>query len=148
MRLGRSFGRSPGHSLQPLTDRSSVPHIPILPVRWAAVTGVHTEGVRTLASDVAPGHGLVLIGPPGIGKTTLARGIVKELESSHRVQYVRGSRSALGVPLGAYEAVLPPGVEHARAAITYIRDEAARGAKPVLLVVDDAHDLDDASAFV
>jgi hypothetical protein len=43
---------------------------------------------------------------------------------------------------------LPPGVEHARAAITYVRDEAARGAKPVLLVVDDAHDLDDASAFV
>jgi DNA-binding NarL/FixJ family response regulator len=114
----------------------------------AAVTGQHSHGVSGLAADVAPSHGLVLIGPAGIGKTTLARAIVDTLAKSHHVQHVRGSRSALNVPLGAYEAVLPPGVQHARAAITYIRDEAARDPKPALLVVDDAHDLDEASAFV
>ncbi len=112
------------------------------------MTGLDTDGAAALAADLQPRHGLVLVGPAGIGKTTLARAIVDVLAATHHVQRVRGSRSALDVPLGAYEAVLPPGVQQARAAIAYIRDEAERDEKPALLVVDDAHDLDDASAFV
>src|SRR5262245_15992895 len=68
------------------------------------------------ADDIAPRRGLALVGPAGIGKTTLAPNLVADLEPTHRVLVVRGSRSALDVGLGEYEAVLPPSVQQTRAA--------------------------------
>jgi DNA-binding CsgD family transcriptional regulator len=116
-----------------------------MPLEFAVMRDPRAAEAERLAAEVRAGHSLVLVGPAGIGKTSLTRAIAEELEPDGPVVAVRGCRSALDVPLGAYEAVLPPGVQHAREAIAYLRDRLSAG---TTVIVDDAHDLDDASAFV
>lgn len=94
---------------------------------------------------------VVLVGAPGIGKTRL----LVEAEALGRAagfdtERVTATRAASTIPFGAVAQLLPP----ARAAVEradLLRQvgqhlEARGGARPVLLLVDDAHLLDDASA--
>ncbi|MDQ1398053.1 MAG: hypothetical protein QOG64_3312 [Acidimicrobiaceae bacterium] len=96
--------------------------------------------------------GAVLAGPPGVGKTRLA-GACVALAERHGLATAQAhaTRSAISTPLGALAPLLPElgaatGAEldllqQARRALA---DRAA--GRPLLLVVDDGHTLDDASA--
>jgi DNA-binding NarL/FixJ family response regulator len=96
--------------------------------------------------------GVVVSGEPGVGKTRLTGEIAEVAASSgHAVQWIRATRSAASIPLGAFAALLPP----LAGAVTGTAELLARARHAVLaragesrmvLCVDDAHLLDDASA--
>jgi len=94
--------------------------------------------------------GVLLAGAAGVGKTRLAQEIAKHpAAGTSAVVWVRASASAGSIPLGAFAAVLeedfdragPQLLTAARAALV-----RAAGGRPLVLAVDDAHLLDDASA--
>ncbi len=93
---------------------------------------------------------------PGIGKTSLTEAIIERLAGDLNIVQIHGSSALAVVPFGvltpytgeltAEESVSPVAV--LRSMWTYFEKlKAGRGA-PVLLVVDDAHHLDEASAGV
>ena len=95
----------------------------------------------------------VLAGPAGVGKSRLAAEACRLAEESKIASArVVASRAAARMPLGALAPLLPPldsadpGVDLLRQASAALRDRAGGG--PLLLVVDDAHNLDDASAVL
>lgn len=96
--------------------------------------------------------GLVLSGPAGVGKTRLAAECATIAERvGFRCTRVLATRAAAGVPLGALSALLPSDAERPSRPgnwLGWAADAIARGSGPLLLVVDDAHLLDDASATV
>jgi len=96
--------------------------------------------------------GLVVSGEPGVGKTRLANEIAEDAAASgFAVQWVRATRSAASIPLGAFAALLPPlhgavsGPAELLARARHAVVGQAGGAR-MLLCVDDAHLLDEASA--
>ena len=94
------------------------------------------------------GEGIALVGPAGIGKSVMADDLAVALAGTHHVVRVQGRRSALDIPMGAFEAVLPPGIDQVRVALTRVRDQLQASGRPGLLVVDDADSLDETSAFM
>jgi DNA-binding CsgD family transcriptional regulator len=98
--------------------------------------------------------GVVLVGPAGVGKTRLAK---ETLELGQQRGWATalavGSRAAADIPLGALAALLPPAPEGAEPGLAMLQHAqeglgALAGDRSLLLVVDDAHNLDDASALV
>ncbi len=98
--------------------------------------------------------GVVLVGPAGVGKTRLAKECLTAGEAAgYATALAVASRSAAGIPLGALAALLPAMPEAAASGVgllQYAQEGLARlaGDRPLLLVVDDAHNLDDASAVL
>jgi DNA-binding NarL/FixJ family response regulator len=97
--------------------------------------------------------GVVIMGAGGVGKTRLAREIAQNAPPADTSIWVSGTRSAGGVPFGAFAHLLPafdaPG--HDRLAVMMLARRAllqAAAGTSQLLVVDDAHLLDDASAVL
>ncbi|VXC61442.1 Regulatory protein, luxR family [Arthrobacter sp. 9AX] len=97
-----------------------------------------------------------LMAGPGIGKTSLTEAIAERLAGELNILQIHGSSALAAVPFGvltpytgdltAEESVSPVAV--LRSMWTYFEKlKAGRGA-PVLLVLDDAHHLDEASAGV
>lgn len=88
--------------------------------------------------------GIVVVGEAGVGKTTLARQVTESLPN--RVQWVAGTASSRGIPLGAFVHLV--GAATIRDPVAFLA--AARDALTVehdtVLVVDDAHLLDELSA--
>ena len=109
------------------------------------------ELARGWLSDRAAG-GLVIAAEPGVGKTRLAGEIADVAAASgYVVQWVRATRAAAAIPLGAFAALLPPlGGSISGAAELLARARHALAARAgderMLLCVDDGHLLDDASA--
>lgn len=93
---------------------------------------------------------------PGIGKTSLTEAISDRLSEDLNILQIHGSSALAAVPFGvltpytgelsAEESVSPVAV--LRSMWTYFEKLKAGRSAPVLLVVDDAHHLDDASAGV
>jgi DNA-binding CsgD family transcriptional regulator len=95
----------------------------------------------------------VLAGSAGVGKTRLASEVARAAASmGHATAQVVATRAASSVPFGAFAPLMPEiGGTSAgllgllRQATDAIVERAGRG-RPLLLVVDDAHLLDDGSA--
>lgn len=98
--------------------------------------------------------GLVLVGPAGVGKTRLAKEcLAVGEEAGYATALAVASRSAAGIPLGVLATLLPAMPEAAASGVgllQYAQEGLAElaGDRPLLLVVDDAHNLDDASAVL
>ena len=93
--------------------------------------------------------GVVVAGPAGVGKTRLAAEAGRVAESQGgAVEWVRATRSAASIPLGAFAGLLPPGPPDGAALLALARQalvERAAGRR-LVLCVDDAHLLDPGSA--
>lgn len=96
--------------------------------------------------------GLLLAGPAGVGKTRLASECAAIAERvGFRCARVLATRAAADVPLGALAPLLPADSRASGPRGNWLRaaaDAIAGGSGPLLLVVDDAHLLDNASATV
>ncbi|MFC5065774.1 LuxR C-terminal-related transcriptional regulator [Actinomycetospora atypica] len=111
---------------------------------WPFTAREH-ELAAALAALDAPGT-VVLGGPAGVGKSRLAREIARRAGSD--VGIVRATASAQEVPLGALaDVVSVAGPDGAPPDLADLR-EAVRALAHDLLVVDDAHLLDEVSAAV
>lgn len=109
---------------------------PVLGEQWQLVERQHL--LEVIERDAGRGGGIVLCGPPGVGKTRLAREALARLKNAGRpVQRVAATRATSAIPFGAVSHLLPKDG----------RDlpEAPHG---LVVAVDDAHMLDDASAAV
>ncbi|MFJ6027582.1 LuxR C-terminal-related transcriptional regulator [Pseudarthrobacter sp. NPDC092424] len=101
-------------------------------------------------------HAAFIMAGPGVGKSSLADAVAERLEGELTVVRVHGSAALSSVPFGvltpytgeltAEESVSPVAV--LRSIWSYFEELRAGGSAPVLLVLDDAHYLDEASAAV
>jgi ATP/maltotriose-dependent transcriptional regulator MalT len=102
----------------------------------------------------ADATGVVLVGEAGVGKTRLATETIRLGDvSGFATERVVASRAASAIPFGALAPLLPSGVAALAQGLNALRQatialtERAAG-KPLMLLVDDAHTLDDASAVL
>ena len=116
------------------------------------VTG-RAEELRLIDDALLDGErsGVVIAGEAGVGKTRLSREAADAMAASGwAVSRVTGTLSGHSVPLGAFA----PWTDDRGAAPTAMARQvveglrASAGGAPLLLVVDDAHLLDDLSAMV
>ena len=125
--------------------------------RSTALTG-RTEDLA-LAVEALQGSthvAVMLLGDSGIGKSTLLDAVVAELRSTVTPVRIHGSPSLTNVPygvLGPFIVGLP--VQEATSQLAVLRtfwsrleEERRASQKPLLLIVDDAHDLDEATAGI
>ena len=123
----------------------------------AALTG-RTEDLGSAVAALRGGThvAVLLLGDSGIGKSTLLEAVVAELDQEVTPIRIHGSPSLTHVPygvLGPFIVGLP--VQEATSQLAVLRtlwsqlEEERRAAhKPLLLIVDDAHDLDEATAGI
>jgi hypothetical protein len=109
------------------------------------VTAPHEPTLEQLERGVRTKVGAVLIGPAGVGKTTLAREAAERLGPDFpRVDWVRATASGAAVPFAAFERLLDvPALGKTASVLRTARESLGDGR---LLVVDDAHLLDSLSA--
>ncbi len=89
--------------------------------------------------------GVVLTGSAGVGKTTLARFVVKEFRGSTR--WLAGTETAKGIPLGAFaDLVEVADTREPHSILRQVRSHLLGGEPNVVVGVDDAHMLDQLSA--
>jgi DNA-binding CsgD family transcriptional regulator len=95
-----------------------------------------------------------LMAGPGVGKSSVTDAVSEEMSTEMTILRIHGSSSLAKVPYGVlapYTADLPPEeadspVAVLRAVWTYFQELKAGKDVPLLLVVDDAHHLDEATA--
>ncbi|AOT03840.1 helix-turn-helix transcriptional regulator [Arthrobacter sp. U41] len=122
-----------------------------------ALTG-RTEDLRSAVEAIQGSThvAVLLLGDSGIGKSTLLEAVVEELQTTVTPVLIHGSPSLANVPygvLGPFIVGLP--VQDATSQLAVLRTfwsrlEEERGVtqKPLLLIVDDAHDLDESTAGI
>jgi ATP/maltotriose-dependent transcriptional regulator MalT len=103
---------------------------------------------RVASDAVAAGHGVVLAGVAGVGKTRLAVALGDAFERDDEVVRLVATRSAASLPLGAFGPLLPANAAADVLTLNAVVDDVrARHVNArLVLLVDDAHLLDEASA--
>ena len=109
------------------------------------MTAPHEPALELLEAGVRERVGAVLIGPAGVGKTSLARSAHERLGPHYaRAGWVTGTASAGAVPFAAFSHLMDvPDTGKTAAVLRAARESLGDG---LLLVVDDAHLLDELSA--
>ncbi|MGH3635634.1 MAG: AAA family ATPase, partial [Mycobacterium sp.] len=101
------------------------------------------------ALDDAARAGAVLVGPDGVGKTQLA-GMAAERFAAHRpstvIRWVRGTRTEQMVPFGAFSRLIDIADIGRPAALLRAVHDSLVADRDLLVVIDDAHELDNLSA--
>jgi hypothetical protein len=121
-----------------------------VPIRWNVPQ--HADALEAL--DVALGDtarpGAVVLGPDGVGKSTLARLAAEHFASRHPTvltRWVTGTPTERVVPFGAFSHLIDiTELGKPAALLRGARASLGRDAAQLLLIVDDAHDLDILSA--
>jgi len=118
-------------------------------VRAAALEGRERELRAAMAACRDPGLGALVTGGGGVGKTSLAREVAARwVESGGAVTWIAATESARRFPFGAFAGAFG-GLDAAEFGVAARQlVERLQHARPALLVIDDAHLLDDASAAV
>jgi DNA-binding CsgD family transcriptional regulator len=119
---------------------------------WSFVGRAGELARLTEAANGATGRGLILGGPPGIGKSRLLREGIGALDQDRLAVWTATANAATaGLPLGGLAQVLPPdqpaGGSPAgllRWAVDALHRQAA--GRPIVVAIDDAHLLDPLSA--
>jgi DNA-binding CsgD family transcriptional regulator len=94
-------------------------------------------------------QGVVLIGEAGVGKTALARSLADALKSRGlNERFVLGTKTARAVPLAAFVRWVPVQEPHEPAVLLAAAQRALAHEEDLLMVVDDAHLLDQLSAVL
>lgn len=121
---------------------------------WPLVGRERELGLIAEVLGRADATGVVLAGPAGVGKTRLATESMRLGDKSgFATARIVASRAASTIPFGALAPLLPSGVIAMAQGLNALRQatmalaERAAG-KPLMLLVDDAHALDDASAVL
>ncbi|MHA7222343.1 LuxR C-terminal-related transcriptional regulator [Arthrobacter sp. RHLT1-20] len=122
-----------------------------------ALTG-RSDDLRSAVAALQGGThvAVMLLGDSGIGKSTLLEAVVAELHSEVTPVRIHGSPSLTNVPygvLGPFIVGLPVQEATSQLAVlrtfwSHLEDERHTTGKPLLLIVDDAHDLDEATAGI
>ncbi|MGV9825605.1 LuxR C-terminal-related transcriptional regulator [Gordonia sp. NPDC003429] len=99
--------------------------------------------VRAALTDARSG-GVVIVGPAGVGKTTLARAVTESLNSP--VQWAACTESSRAIPLGAFAPWVQSTASRDPIAALVSAREALIAEKHTVIGVDDAHMLDQLSA--
>ncbi|GJF15757.1 ATPase AAA [Mycolicibacterium cyprinidarum] len=122
-----------------------MPVPPPVPVSVNWVTAAHDPAFDQLDLGVRTLSGAVLIGPAGVGKTTLVREAAERLGPAFpRVDWVRATASGAAIPFAAFERLLDiPETGKTAAVLRYARETLGDGR---LLIIDDVHLLDSLSA--
>lgn len=120
-------------------------------VRGWPLAGREAELDVVTRSLVSEGRGVVIVAPPGTGKTALVHAVVRRVAPDLETVQIAGTESARGLPLAAVTALLPEDLPDGSAPLAVFRAVHRRFAnRPssgrALLVVDDAHLLDPLSA--
>lgn len=100
--------------------------------------------VRAALTGSSDGCGIVLTGEPGVGKTTLARLALGELDL--RARWVAGTQSARSIPLGVFAHLVGTSTSSDPIAYLAAARESLLGDGHLVIGVDDAHLLDELSA--
>lgn len=105
------------------------------------------EPLAAVLTHLRTGRGVVLAGPIGVGKTTLASAVAQALADTPRplaTVWLRATEAARTVPFGALGPLLPTDLAGVHPALVPVL--VAERLREQVLVVDDAQLLDDASA--
>ncbi len=115
-----------------------------------------TDEIAQACSIVRDERGptLVLLGPPGVGKTALLEAVRRRLEAAGlAVRRVVASTAGMDLPLAPFASLVDPsapGAQDLSGLVVQVVNglRATARQQRTVLMVDDAHDLDDASAVV
>lgn len=116
-----------------------------MPIRWDVPQ--HAAALEQLDAALDTGPGAVVLGPDGVGKSTLARLAAEHFVAAHPstlVHWVTGTPTERVVPFGAFSHLI--GIAELGKPAALLRAARASLGGDLLLIVDDAHDLDILSA--
>lgn len=122
----------------------------MVPIRWNVPQ--HTAALQRLTAALADKGGAVVLGPDGVGKSTVARLAAEEFCAEHpttTTRWVIGTPAERVVPFGAFGHLIDiADVGKPAALLRAARTSLTRAAEQgdLLLIVDEAHDLDILSA--
>ena len=120
---------SPGAELDAALD------FPDMSSRWQLLERPKEQATIRAALTGDEQHGVVLIGPAGVGKTTLARTVTDKLSSA--VHWAACTESSQTIPLGAFmQWVGSSGARDPIALLAAARESILAGAEPVVGVDD------------